>query len=118
MGTSHDIASHRIAPNRVPTTQQQHNTTTMKFFFNLQSLAFFSVVVVDPKGTFGGEVTHRQLKASKAPEEPGKTNTKAPKTSLLPKASKSLPPTMAPTMAPKYMAPSIQLEDPPKGTVE
>merc|ERR1712194_799081 len=37
------------------TQQQQHNTTTMKFFFNLQSIAFFSMVVVDPKGAFGGD---------------------------------------------------------------
>mmetsp|Transcript_50740 Transcript_50740/g.56687 ORF Transcript_50740/g.56687 Transcript_50740/m.56687 type:complete len:110 (-) Transcript_50740:140-469(-) len=37
----------------------------MKFFFNLQSLAFFSMVVVDPKGAFGGDAMAPQM----APKE-------------------------------------------------
>merc|ERR1712194_558438 len=50
-------------------TQHNHNnnnnTTTMKFFFNLQSLAIFSMVVVDPKGTFGGDLAMAPKEAPK-----------------------------------------------------
>merc|ERR1712085_174398 len=51
--------------NKSPNTTQQQNTTTMKFFFNLQSIAFFSMVVVDPKGAFGGDAMAPQ----QAPKE-------------------------------------------------
>mmetsp|Transcript_44415 Transcript_44415/g.48076 ORF Transcript_44415/g.48076 Transcript_44415/m.48076 type:complete len:111 (-) Transcript_44415:168-500(-) len=37
----------------------------MKFFFNLQSIAFFSMVVVDPKGAFGGDLAMAPKEAPK-----------------------------------------------------
>merc|ERR1712194_724391 len=40
-------------------------TTTMKFFFNLQSIALFSMVVVDPKGAFGGDLAMAPKEAPK-----------------------------------------------------
>merc|ERR1711935_940580 len=53
---------------RVPTqhnNNNNNNTTTMKFFFNLQSIAFFSMVVVDPKGAFGGDLAMAPKEAPK-----------------------------------------------------
>merc|ERR1712194_475567 len=36
-----------------------------KFFFNLQSIALFSMVVVDPKGAFGGDLAMAPKEAPK-----------------------------------------------------